>query len=116
MTGVPPGKTGDRIVAAFVTVTLALLGVLVGLIIYLVIRVSSVQGTVHTQTISACEQSNTNRAEEVQFIHAILALPAIADPQFETPANRAAQVGQVARIKSEVGAAYALHDCTAQYG
>ena len=116
MTAIPPGRMGDRIVAAFVAVTLALLAVLVAVIIYLVIRVSDIQGGQHADTITACRMANGNRTQDVQIFTAILALPAIARPQFITPAMRAVQEAAVARVNAEIKTAYALRNCAALYG
>jgi hypothetical protein len=113
---IPDSKVGDRFVAAFVTVTLVLLAAMTGLVIYLVIRVSDVQGDQHNATISSCQQSNASRAEEVQIFGSILALPAISRPQFITPAMYADQQAAVVKVNAKIKKAYALRNCAAAAG
>jgi len=113
---IPPGKVGDRFVAVFMTVTLVLSAALVGLVVYLVVRVSNVQGVQHNATISSCQQSNASRAEEVQILGAILALPAISRPQFITPAMYADQQAAVVKVNAKIKKAYALRNCAAAAG
>jgi hypothetical protein len=113
---IPDSRVGDRFVAVFMTVTLVLFAALVGLIVYLVIRVSNVQGDQHNATISSCQQSNASRADNVQIFSGILALPSISHPEFITPANMAAQNAAVAKVKAKVREADALRNCAAAAG
>ena len=98
---------GDRIVAAFVAVTLALLAVLVGVIIYLVIQVSDIQGGQQADNITSCQESNASRADDVTLWEHLLTLP---------PDATAAQKATAARDLALVRKAYALRDCAAEYG
>jgi hypothetical protein len=109
-------RIGDRFVAIFMTVTLVLFAVMVVLLAILLARVSGVQGSQHADTVNACNLANANRAEDVQIFTAILALPAIARPQYITPAMRAAQDAAVAKVNAKIRTAYALRDCAALYG
>jgi heme/copper-type cytochrome/quinol oxidase subunit 2 len=113
----PPHRKvlGDRFVGIFVTVTLVLFAVLVGLFVYLVFKVSADQNASQQNTITSCQLANGNRSEDVTVLHSILALPAIADPQFITPASRAAQDAALAKVHAQITKAYALHDCQQQY-
>jgi hypothetical protein len=113
---IPPGRIGDRFVAVFMTVTLVLFAALVVLVVCLVLRVSSVQGSQHADTITACNLANGNRTQDVKILGDILALPAIARPQYITPVMRAAQDAAVAKVNAEIRSAYALRDCPALYG
>jgi hypothetical protein len=109
-------RLADRAVAILVTVTLVLFAAMVALVIFLVISVSAVQGGQHSDTIVACQEANANRAEDVQIFGVILALPAIAKPQFITADMRAAQEVALAKVNAEIKTAYALRDCPALYG
>jgi hypothetical protein len=130
---VPPSHRrpllGDRSVTFLVTGTLAAFLAMVGLVIYLVTQVSGVANDNHTlvlqlqgvqsaattNTINACELSNANRTEDEQIFNAILALPAIAKPQFITPANAAEQRAKVAGIVVSIHTAYAPRNCVQLY-
>jgi predicted ATPase len=111
MSVIPPGKVGDRFVATFVAVTLLLFLAIVGLVIYMVIRVTAVENAnaalsranaanaviARNDNIASCQQSNTSRTEDIGIA---------------TAAQRAA----VARDLKLVDQAYALRDCAALYG
>jgi hypothetical protein len=121
MSVIPPGKVGDRFVATFVAVTLLLFLAIVGLVIYMVIRVTAVENanaalsranaataaTAHNDNIASCQQSNTSRTEDIGIWTAVLTLP---------PGATAAQRAAVARDLKLVDQAYALRDCAALYG
>jgi L-cystine uptake protein TcyP (sodium:dicarboxylate symporter family) len=113
---IPDSRVGDRFVAVFMTVTLVLFAALVGLIVYLVIRVSNVQGDQHNATISSCQQSNASRTEDIEIWEAVLKLPPDATAEFITPANMAAQNAAVAKVKAKVREADALRNCAAAAG
>ena len=98
---------GDRIVAAFVAVTLALLAVLVGVIIYLVIQVSDIQGAQQADNITSCQESNVSRIKNISLWTTVLTLP---------PGATAAQKAAVARDLAKARQANALRDCAAEYG
>jgi len=89
------------------TVTLVLFAALVGLVIYLVLRVSNVQGDQHNATISSCQQSNASRTEDIEIWQAVLKLP---------PGATAAQKATVARDLAMVHKAFTLRDCAAAAG
>jgi len=97
----------DRAVAILVTVTLVLFAVLVTLFLLLLFRVSSVQGSQRSATISSCQQSNASRTEDISIWEAVLKLPAGA-----TAAEKAA----VARDLAMVHKAFTLRDCAAAAG
>ena len=113
----PPRRKllGDRFVGFFVTGTLVLFATLVGLVIYLVIKVSATQNAEQANTVTACQTANGNRSEDVEVLHSILALPAISSPQFITPASKARQDAALAKVHTQISKAYALHDCAKQY-
>jgi hypothetical protein len=104
---IPDSRVGDRFVAVFMTVTLVLFAALVGLIVYLVIRVSNVQGDQHNATISSCQQSNASRTEDIEIWEAVLKLP---------PDATAAQKATVARDLAMVHKAFILRNCAAAAG
>jgi len=106
----------DRVVSIMVITTLFLFTIIVGLVIYLVIDVAGVAGGNRTNAVNACRLANGNRTEDVRIINEILNLPAIAKPQFITPAMRAAQDAALAKVHADVKTAYALRDCQAEYG
>jgi hypothetical protein len=121
MSVIPPGKVGDRFVATFVAVTLLLFLAIVGLVIYMVIRVTAVENAnaalsranaanaviERNDNIASCQQSNTSRTEDIGIWTAVLTLP---------PGATAAQRAAVARDLKLVDQAYALRDCAALYG
>jgi len=104
---IPRNSVGDRFVAVFMTITLVLFGVLVGLVVYLVIRVSNVQGDQRNATISSCQQSNASRTEDIGIWEAVLKLP---------PGATAAQKATVARDLAMVRKAFILRNCAAAAG
>jgi hypothetical protein len=113
----------DRAVAIMVIGTLVVLFAMAGMVAYLVLRVNgeananqATAATAHASTLTACNLANANRTEDVHIFSAILALPAIAKPQFITPDMRAVQQAALDKVDAEIKAAYALRDCAALYG
>jgi len=98
----PSGKVADRFVAVFMTVTLVLFAALVGLVIYLVLRVSDVANANQANATSSCQQSNTNRVEDIAIWNRLLRLP---------PGATAEQRAEDDELKHLVGVKDTPHVC-----
>lgn len=84
-------------------------------VILLLIANQGLDSKVRQDSIVNCQDTNSNRAVSVRIFGEVLALPAIAHPQFITRANMTRQNAEVAKIRRNVVSAYSPHDCTAVF-
>ena len=123
---VPAGKVGDRFVATFLAVTLVLFFALVGLVIFLVVRVTSVanlaqstasqnkvlvtrlatvEAAAHTSSIQQCQIANTTRVQDIAIWNRLL----------DTPSASPAQAAEIAELNHLVKVKDTPRDCAAAY-
>jgi hypothetical protein len=107
--------TGERFANAYLAASALVMVALIVVVVILVIGLSNVSTREDDNSVSACQQANANRTEDVAIDHDILALPALASPQFITAPNMARQRAAVTRIDADIKTAYALRDCVALY-
>jgi hypothetical protein len=105
----------NRLVTIFVAVSAILNVILIILVVLLGLSNRSTIANQHSDTISSCQTANGNRSEDSAILNQILALPAIAHPQFITKASMQQQNTDVALIKAHIKTGYAAHNCAAQY-
>jgi heme/copper-type cytochrome/quinol oxidase subunit 2 len=113
----PPERRAknDRFANFYLAASALVMVALIVVVVILVFHVSSVASADDRNAVTACNLANANRAEDVAIFHDILALPALASPQFITPANMARQRTAVAGIDADIKAAYAPRNCVALY-
>jgi hypothetical protein len=87
---IPYGKVGDRLVAAFVTVTLLLFAVLVGLVVYLLVAQRSYTNQVANQVATSVAAADHRWCTTVELLTATPIGP---------PANPAQNPSRVATYK-----------------
>jgi hypothetical protein len=123
-----PSVIADRAVAILVTVTLVLFAAIVGLVVYLVLYVSSVaagnhalvlqvtaaekqvsaaEAAAHAATITSCQESNANRSEDITIWEHVLVLP---------PGATVLDEAAITRDLTLIREAYALRNCPAAAG
>jgi Na+/H+-dicarboxylate symporter len=93
-------RIGDRGVAVFMTVTLVLFAVLVGLVVYLVTQVSTTMDQQQAAQAN-CRVSNANRQEDVAVWNRLLDIPTVT----------AAAKAEVADLKRLVRIKDTPHEC-----
>jgi hypothetical protein len=105
----------EQFTNGYLALSAAVMVALVVVVVILLLRQSSISGAEHNSAVLACQEANGNRTEDVQIFKDILSLPAIAKPQFITPAMRTAQEKALVQVNANIKAAYALRDCARLY-
>jgi hypothetical protein len=108
-------RNSERFVNIYLVICSLALSVLIVVVIVLVFRISNVSNANRSNAITACQEANSGRLTDQLILREMLSLPAIASPQFITPASEQAQRIAVAKINQKIATAYAQHDCVAQY-
>jgi hypothetical protein len=102
---IPNGKIGDRFVAVFMTVTLVLFGVMAGLVIYLVAKVSAAEGAAHASSLQQCQLANATRRQDIAIWNRLL----------NAPAKTAAAKAEITDLEHLVKVKDAPRDCASAY-
>jgi hypothetical protein len=114
----PPSRaraTSERFSNIYLGISSLVLVALIIIVVILVFRVGALATTDDNNSVAACQQQNINLVTDQRIFQEILALPAIASPQFITAANAAAQRVAVARIETDISTAYAQRNCVALF-
>ena len=70
---------------------------------------------IHSSDITACNIDKHHRTEAIQVLHALINLPAITHPEFQTRVYYKEQQAQYKVLNAQINTAFALRNCQKLY-